>query len=65
VSLLYLDGSQPLGSCDIHKDKSQEAATLLQKLLGVDTLPVPGTGTESEGAQNSLNLDTNLTIDLP
>jgi penicillin-binding protein 1A len=65
VSLLYLEGSQPLSSCDLHKDKGQEATALLQKLLGVSATPAPGEGSESDSLQGLLNLDTNLTIDLP
>jgi len=31
VNLLYLDGTQPVKSCDIHKDKNQAAKDLLAK----------------------------------
>lgn len=66
VSLLYLDGTQPVKSCDVHKDKGQEAANLLEKLVGV---PPSGDAATSTTIPNSTltmpNLDTTLTIDLP
>jgi len=65
VSLLYLDGTQPLSSCDVHKDTSQEAAELLQQLLDITT-PTPVSPTEEPDSNLTLpDLDTNLTIDLP
>jgi penicillin-binding protein 1A len=65
VSLLYLEGSQPLSSCDIHKDTSQEAADLLQKLLGISTPVDQGDDQKSDDSLSLPDLDTNLTIDLP
>jgi penicillin-binding protein 1A len=44
VNLLYLEGTQPLTSCDIHKDKGQAAKELLEKLTGPSqTGLLPGT----------------------
>ena len=34
VNLLYLEGTQPVTSCDIHKDKNVAAKELLEKLTG-------------------------------
>jgi len=65
VSLLYLEGSQPLSSCNVHKDTSQETDDLLQKLLGISTPAGPGAVQEPDSSLNLPDLDTNLTIDLP
>ncbi len=66
VNLLFLEGSQPAASCDVHKDNSQDAADLLQKLLGIS--PQPGGTTTTTLPDTGLvlpDLDTTLTIDLP
>jgi len=48
VNLVYLDGTQPVKSCDIHKDTSAEVQDLLNKLTGsgstVDLPDVEGQG---------------------
>lgn len=48
VNLVYLDGTQPVKSCDIHKDTSAEVQDLLNKLTGsgstVDMPDVEGQG---------------------
>ena len=63
VSLLYLDGTQPIKSCDIHKEKGQDAKELLDKLTG------SGTSTSQVTIPDSTltvpNLDTTIKIDLP
>ena len=64
VNLLYLDGTQPIKSCDIHKDKNLAAKDLLDKLtgpLGTSTSPV----TVPDSTLTIPNLDTKLKIDLP
>lgn len=53
VSLLYLDGTQPVKSCDIHKDKRVGAQDLLNTI----------TGSTDQGTLPSL--DPTLVIDLP
>lgn len=59
VELLYLDGTQPVKTCDIHKDESAATQNLLNLITGgsIDPsgqdLPPPG------------GLDTTITIDLP
>lgn len=56
ITLNYLAGTQPVTKCDIHKDKSLEAGSLLEMITG--------TGEES-GAGGLPNLDTTLRLDLP
>ncbi|MCE1196158.1 hypothetical protein LWX53_06640, partial [bacterium] len=63
-ALTYLDGTQPVKSCDLHKDKSQEAQDLLQKITGSSssglTTPIlPG------GGSTNPDLDPTLKLDLP
>jgi len=64
VNLLYLDGTQPIKSCDIHKDKNQATKELLDKItgsVGISTPPV----TTPDSTLTIPNLDTKLKIDLP
>ena len=64
VNLLYLDGTQPIKSCDIHKDKGQAAKDLLDKLTGSTGTSTPQL-TVPDSTLTIPNLDTNLKIDLP
>jgi len=65
VDLLYLDGTQPIKSCDIHKDKSQGAKDLLDKIMG-STPPVGSDQlVEPNSAITMPNLDPTIRIDLP
>ncbi|MCE5255916.1 MAG: penicillin-binding protein, partial [Spirochaetaceae bacterium] len=60
VNLVYLDGTQPVKSCDIHKDKSLEAQELLNKLTGSGSpVSLPDIGNQEGG------LDSTITVDLP
>jgi len=65
VNLLYLDGTQPIKSCDIHKDKSQGAKDLLDRITG----SVPPTNsnqlTEPNSSISIPNLDPTIRLDLP
>ena len=66
VNLLYLDGTQPVKSCDLHKDKSQETRELLDKITGT---PSPGIGDTTLIQPDSTliipDLDATITTDLP
>ena len=64
VSLTYLDGTQPVKSCALHKDKSQEAQELLQKITGS---PSPSLGSPNlpDGGLTVPNLDPTIKLDLP
>jgi penicillin-binding protein 1A len=59
VELMYLEGTQPVNTCDIHKDESQSAQNLLDIIIGGSIAPT------GQGQPNSGNLDTTLRIDLP
>ncbi len=65
VNLLYLDGTQPIKSCDVHKDKSQGAKDLLDKIIGS---AAPGNSTQLTEPNSNLtvpDLDPTIKIDLP
>lgn len=66
VNLLYLDGTQPIKSCDLHKDKGLETRDLLNMITGTSS---SGIGTTTVTPPNSTltipDLDTTITLDLP
>ena len=66
VNLLYLDGTQPIKSCDLHKDKGQETRELLDKITGTSS---PGLGdstlNQPDSTLNFPDLNATITIDLP
>lgn len=66
VNLLYLDGTQPVKACDVHKDKTQAAQALLDKITGSNpqgtNIPSPS---PTDGATAMPNLDPTIKIDLP
>ncbi|PKL06217.1 MAG: penicillin-binding protein, partial [Spirochaetae bacterium HGW-Spirochaetae-9] len=66
VNLLYLDETQPIKSCDLHKDKGLETRDLLNMITGTSS---SGIGTTTVTPPNSTltipDLDTTITLDLP
>ncbi len=72
VNLLYLDGTQPIKSCDIHKDETENTTNLFNLITGTSST---GSGDGSTGNDNALStpdsaltlpdLDTTIKIDLP
>lgn len=66
VNLLYLDGTQPVKACDVHKDKTQAAQALLDKITGSNpqgtNIPSPS---PTDSATAMPNLDPTIKIDLP
>jgi penicillin-binding protein 1A len=66
VNLLYLDGTQPIKSCDLHKEKGQETRDLLDKLTGTSSSGLGDTTiTPPDSTLNFPDLDAAITIDLP
>ncbi|HWR11574.1 MAG TPA: PBP1A family penicillin-binding protein [Rectinemataceae bacterium] len=66
VNLLYLDGTQPIKSCDIHKDKTEDATNLFNMITGSSSTQESGTAlTVPDSAITLPELDTTIKIDLP
>ncbi|HWP69319.1 MAG TPA: penicillin-binding transpeptidase domain-containing protein, partial [Rectinemataceae bacterium] len=65
VNLLYLDGTQPIKSCDIHKDKTQGAKDLLDKIMGSVSSRDSTQLTAPDSTLSIPNLDPSIKIDLP
>ncbi len=66
VNLLYMDGTQPIKSCDIHKDKSLETRDLLNMITGTSSSGVDtATLTPPDSTLKLPDLDTTITLDLP
>jgi len=66
VGLLYLDGTQPIKSCDIHKDEGQDALNLLNQLTGTSSTSGSATGVTIPDSNLKIpDFDTTITIDLP
>jgi penicillin-binding protein 1A len=69
VDLLYLDGTQPVTSCTIHKDDRQATNNLLNIITGQGQGTTQGSGqggkAGTEGGTQLPNLDSTIKIDLP
>ncbi len=66
VTLRYLEGTQPIDSCTIHKDKSLESNDLLQKITGIsDSLIQSGITTPTTVNSGIPKLDSTIKIDIP
>lgn len=64
VALTYLDGTQPVKSCDLHKDKSQEAQDLLQRITGSSSSNL-NTNSLPDSGLTVPDLDPTIKLDVP
>ncbi|MDP2792076.1 MAG: PBP1A family penicillin-binding protein [Rectinemataceae bacterium] len=66
VNLLYLDGTQPIKNCDIHKDKGLETRDLFNMITGTSSSNFGiTTVTPPDSTLTMPDLDTRITLDLP
>ena len=69
VDLLYLDGTQPVVSCTVHKDEGLASSSLLNIITGRNQRVLPGIDQDGktgiEGGAQFPNLDSTIKIDLP
>jgi penicillin-binding protein 1A len=65
VTLRYLEGTQPVENCTVHKDKSRENNALLQKITGISDSLLQQANTTTTINSNLPTLDTTIKIDIP
>jgi penicillin-binding protein 1A len=65
IDLLFLEGTQPVKTCNIHKDQNQGALNLLNIITGEFGNNPPNVGIDLDSTITVPNLNSELRIDLP